>query len=455
MCMKMLQNVTISRFLTISLLSALGFFPARLSAQDTGFVVDKIIAKVDNYIVLKSELELAYQSYLAEGNPASEEARCELFNRLILNKLMVAKAEIDSVIVTDIEVDGNTDQRMQMILQSSGNSPEQLERTYGKTLEQIKMELRDQIREQLLSREMTTRITKNITVTPSEIRRFYNRIPTDSLPFFSSDVEVAQIVRVAKVSNAQKEEAKSKLIGLREQILSGANFSELALKNSEDPSAQQNGGEMGYVGRGAMVPQFEAVAFKLKLGEISQPFESPFGFHILQLLDRRGNEYNSRHILISAVPSAIDIANAEKFLDSLRTLVLNDSIKFEQAAKEYSDDQRTKGSGGYFTDDDGGTKISMRDIDPIVYQNIDLMKVGDISKPLVYRTDDGKDAARILYFKKKLPPHEANLKDDWGRIQSSALAEKKDKALDKWFNKARQDVFINIDPAFNSCKILQ
>ncbi len=455
MCMKMLQKGTISRFLAISLLAALGFFPAGLSAQDTGFVVDKIIAKVDNYIVLKSELELAYQSYLAEGNPASEEARCELFNRLILNKLMVAKAEIDSVIVTDIEVDGNTDQRMQMILQSSGNSPEQLERTYGKTLEQIKMELRDQIREQLLSREMTTRITKNITVTPSEIRRFYNRIPTDSLPFFSSDVEVAQIVRVAKVSNAQKEEAKNKLTGLREQILSGANFNELALKNSEDPSAQHNGGEMGYVGRGAMVPQFEAVAFKLKLGEISQPFESPFGFHILQLLDRRGNEYNSRHILISAVPSAIDIANAEKFLDSLRTLVLNDSIKFEQAAKEYSDDQRTKGSGGYFTDDDGGTKISMRDIDPIVYQNIDLMKVGDISKPLVYRTDDGKDAARILYFKKKLPPHEANLKDDWGRIQSSALAEKKDKALDKWFNKARQDVFINIDPAFNSCKILQ
>ena len=250
MCMKMLQNVTISRFLTISLLSALGFFPARLSAQDTGFVVDKIIAKVDNYIVLKSELELAYQSYLAEGNPASEEARCELFNRLILNKLMVAKAEIDSVIVTDIEVDGNTDQRMQMILQSSGNSPEQLERTYGKTLEQIKMELRDQIREQLLSREMTTRITKNITVTPSEIRRFYNRIPTDSLPFFSSDVEVAQIVRVAKVSNAQKEEAKNKLTGLREQILSGANFNELALKNSEDPSAQHNGGEMGLCRQG-------------------------------------------------------------------------------------------------------------------------------------------------------------------------------------------------------------
>jgi len=454
MCMKTQQNVKISRFLAISVLTAFALFSGVAKAQDTGLIVDKIIGKVDNYIVLKSEMEMAYQGYLAEGNPASEEARCELYNRLILNKLMVAKAEIDSVLVTDVEVDNNTEQRMQMILQSSGNSPEQLERTYGKTLEQIKLELRDQIREQLLSREMTSRITKDISVTPAEIRRFYNKIPADSLPFYSSDVEVAQIVRVAKVSKSQKEDAKNKLTALRERILNGENFNQLAMKNSEDPSAQYNGGEMGYVGRGAMVPQFEAMAFKLKVGEISQPFESPFGFHILQLIDRRGNEYNSRHILISAVPSALDIANAEKYLDSLRTMILKDSIKFEKAAKEYSDDDRTKDGGGFFLDEDGGTKISMRDIDPVIYLNIDTMKVGNISKPLIYRTDDGKDAVRILYFKNKLAPHQANLKDDWSRIQSAALAEKKDKALEKWFSKARQDVFINIDPAFSGCKIL-
>ncbi len=455
MCMKMLQNVKISKFLVISVLSTIALFSGVASAQDTGLVVDKIIGKVDNYIVLKSELEMAYQSYLAEGNPASDDARCELFNRLILNKLMVAKAEIDSVVVTDIEVDQNTDQRMQMILQSSGNSPEQLERAYGKTLEQIKLELRDQIREQLLSREMTSLITKDISVTPSEIRRFYNKIPADSLPFYSSDVEVAQIVRVAKVSNSQKEEAKRKLSDIRQRILNGENFNDLAKKNSEEPGAQYSGGDLGYAGRGAMVPEFEAMAFKLKLGEISQPFESPFGFHIMQLLDRRGNEYHARHILIFAVPSALDIANSEKYLDSLRTMILRDSIKFEQAAKEYSDDKATKGGGGFFTDEDGGTKISMRDIDPVVYLNIDTMKVGNISKPLVYRTDDGKDAARILYFKKKLPPHQANLKDDWSRIQSAALAEKKDLALEKWFSKARQDVFINVDPAYNGCKLLE
>lgn len=454
MFMKMRLKVKFLRFLISSLLWV-GMFSSPVFGQDTGFVVDKIIAKVDNYIVLKSELEVGYQAYLADGNPGSDEARCELFNRLILNKLMVAKAEIDSVIVTDIEVDGNTEQRMAMILQSSGNSPEALERAYGKSMEQIKLELREQIREQLIAREMTSRITKGITVTPAEIKRFFNKIPEDSLPFYSSDVEVAQIVRVAKVSAAQEEEAKNKLLDLRARILKGESFEELAMKNSEDPSAQYNGGDLGYVGRGAMVPQFEATAFRLKVGEVSMPFKSQFGFHIMQLLDRRGNEYHSRHILISAVPSSEDIADAEKYLDSLRTQIVTEKLNFEQMAKEYSDDDNTKGMGGFFTDNDGSTKISMRDIDPVVYLNIDTMKVGNISKPLQYRTDDGKDAVRILYFKRKLAPHAANLKDDWSRIQSAALAEKKDLALDKWFTKARQDVFINIDPAYKYCKILE
>jgi peptidyl-prolyl cis-trans isomerase SurA len=149
-----------------------------------------------------------------------------------------------------------------------------------------------------------------------------------------------------------------------------------------------------------------------------------------------------------------DIKNAEKYLDSLRQRIVSDSIKFEQAAKQYSDDQNTKGRGGYFMDADGGTRVSLREIDPVVYLAIDTMKVGNISKPLTYRTDDGKDAVRILYFAKKLPPHQANLKDDWSRIHSAALAEKKDKALDKWFTKSRSDVFINIDPNFGYCNIL-
>ncbi|MBS1487844.1 MAG: peptidylprolyl isomerase [Bacteroidetes bacterium] len=425
--------------------------------KDNGFVLDKIIAKVDNYIVLKSELESAYQSYLTDGNPGSEEAKCNLLNRMVMSKVMVAKAEIDSIIVTDIEVDQNTSQRMQIILQNYGNSQEELERSYGKTFEQLKAELHDQIREQLLAREMTERITKDITITPSEIKRFYNKIPSDSLPFYSADAIIGQIVKTAKVSPQQKAKTKAQLEDLRTRFLKGENWNELAKKYSEDPSARANGGEMGYFGRGSMVPEYEAMAFKLAKGEVSHPFESQYGFHIMQLIDRRGNEYNSRHILIKAEPSSDDIARARFYLDSLSRKIKKDSITFEQAAKLYSDDKDTKGHNGFFTDADGGTKVAIdKTLDPAVYFVIDTMKVGHLSKPLPYRTKDTQqEAVRVIYFKAKLPPHQANLKDDWHRIQSAALAEKKDKAVNKWFVKSRQDVFINIDPNFKGCKIIE
>jgi peptidyl-prolyl cis-trans isomerase SurA len=451
--MKMQLRRRISKFLTISSL-LLSFAAMAQTPQSAGLVVDKIIVKVDNHVVLKSDLEGAYQNFLTSGNQPSDEARCSILNSLLINKLMVAKAEIDSVIVTDMEVDNNTEQRMGVILQNSGNSPEQLEKIYGKTLEEIKVELRDQIREQLLGREMQSKITKGVTITPAEVKRFYNKIPKDSLPFYSSDVEIAQIVKIAKINSTQKEEAKRKLADLRERLMRGEDFSTLAKKYSEEPAAQQSGGDLGWVGRGAMVPAFEAMAFKLKKGEISQPFESPFGFHIMQLVDRRGNEYHSKHILLFANPSSEDINRAEKYLDSLRRQIVRDSIRFDDAAKKYSDDKGTKDRGGFFTDSDGGTKISIKEIDPVIYFTIDTMKVGHISQPIKYRTDDGKEAARILFFKTKLPPHQGNLKDDWHRIQAAALGEKKDNLLNKWFLKARQDVFISIDPEYKSCGIL-
>lgn len=441
------------RFLIVS--SLLCHCAFAQSQEPSGFVADKIIAKIDNYIILKSELDGAYQNYLSGGGRASTESKCGIFNQMIINKLLVAKAEIDSILVTDLEVDNNTDQRMNMIMQQSGNSPEQLERQYGKTLEQIKLEIRDQIREQMLAGQMQQKITKDVTVTPAEVKKFFGKIPADSLPYYSADVEVAQIVKTAKVNEQQKLATKLKLSTIRQQILDGASFTEMARKYSEDPSVQYNGGEMGYVGRGTMVPQYEATAFRIRIGEISQPFESPYGFHILQLIDRRGNEFNSRHILIAATPSKADLQDAVKFLDSIRQRITTNATTFEQAAKEVSDDLRTKGRGGYFTDEDGGTKISIKELDPVVYFTIDSLKEGSISKPVTYRMDDGKDAVRIIFFKRRLPPHQANLKDDWHRIQSAALAQKRDNIIEKWFSKARQDVFIKLDPEFNGCKIME
>ncbi|NJM25741.1 MAG: peptidylprolyl isomerase [Bacteroidia bacterium] len=423
-------------------------------AQDEGFVVDKIIAKVDNYIVLKSELDRAYQDYVTNGGTPSEQARCQYMALLIRNKLMMAKAEIDSVVVLDVEVDMNTQNRIDMILAQSGNTPEQLETIYGKSMEQIKSELREQIREQMVVREMEKTITKDLAVTPAEVRRFFNNISKDSLPYFSAEVEVAQIVKVAEVSQAQKEATRNQLIDLRNQLLGGADFTELAKKYSDDPTASYNGGDLGWVGRGQLVPEFEAMAFKLKPDEFSMPVETQYGYHLIQLLERRGNEYHARHILVSPTPSQDDLTRASNFLDSLRTRIQGDSTTFEKAAKEYSDDPGTKGQGGYFMDADGGTRLPVEDLDPVVYFKIDSMNLGDVSKPIVYRTDDQKNAVRILYYKSRVSPHQASLEQDWHRIQSATMNEKRNRVLQKWFEKARHDVFINIDPEYDYCGIL-
>jgi peptidyl-prolyl cis-trans isomerase SurA len=425
------------------------------SAQDNGgFVVDEIIAKVDNYIVLKSELDRAYQDYVTNGGSPSQQARCQYLALLIRNKLMMAKAEIDSVVVSDADVDVNSKRRMDAILAQAGNSPEDLESKFGKTLEQIQLELRDQIREQMVVSKMEEKVSEGISVTPAEVRRFFNKIPKDSLPYFSASVEVAQIVKIAQISESQKDVTKRQLIELRDRILAGEDFATLAKKYSTDPSVTGNGGDMGFVGRGQLVPEFEATSFKLKPGEISMPVETQYGLHIIQLIERRGNEYHSRHILISFSPSQDDLNKASRYLDSLRTLIINDSITFQKAAKEYSDDVQTKAIGGFFTDQSGGLQIPVDEIDPIVYFKIDSMKVGEVSTPIVYRTDEGRDAVRILFYKSRIAPHEASLKDDWNRIQVATLNEKKARMLQKWFLKARQDVFINIDATYNSCGIL-
>jgi peptidyl-prolyl cis-trans isomerase SurA len=450
MSLKFLENRLKTVFLGVFLL----YFGIAQAQEDEGFVVDKIIGKVDNYIVLKSELDRAFQEYVSNGGNPSVEARCQYLALLLRNKLMMAKAEIDSVVVSDGEVDANTQRRMDLILSQYGGSVEELEARFGKTIEQVKLELRDQIREQMIVNEMQNTITSGIKVTPAEVRRFFNRIPKDSLPFFSAEAEVAQIVRIAKVSQQQKEETKQQLMAIRDRILAGEDFATLAKKYSADPSVTVNGGDMGFVGRGMMVPEFEAMSFKLKPGEISMPVETAFGFHIIQLMARRGNEYHSRHILISPTPSEEDLTRAKSYLDSIRNLIVKDSISFQKAAKEFSDDVETKGNGGFFTDESGGTRIPVEELDPVVFFAIDSMKVGAVSSPLSYRTDSGKEAVRILFYKSRTTPHQASLQEDWSRIQTATLNQKKNEALIKWFGKARKDVFISIDPTFDFCGIL-
>jgi peptidyl-prolyl cis-trans isomerase SurA len=428
---------------------------AQEPGEETGFVIDKIVAKVDNYVVLKSEVDKAYLDYVTnQGGRGGDEIKCQFLAILIRNKLMLAKAEIDSVVVSDEDVDANTSRRISIITSQYGGSIEELERAFGKTMDQIKLEVRDMVREQMIVSEMEQTITKDLTVTPAEIKKFYNNIPKDSLPYLDAEAEVAQIVKVAKISAQQKEQTKNELLAIRDDLLRGADFGTLAKKHSSDPSVATNNGDMGWAGRGAMVPEFEAMAFKLKPNEISMPFETDFGIHIMQLLERRGNEYHARHILMSPSPSADDLKTAERFLDSLRIVIQSEKLTFQAAAKEHSDDMPTKADGGFFTDEMGATRVPYKDLDPVVYFAIDSMKVGSISRPLVYRTEGQKEAVRILFYKSKTAPHELSLKDDWNKLQMATLNQKKNGILNRWFSKVRQDVFISIDPSYEFCGIL-
>lgn len=424
-------------------------------AQQNGIVVDKIIAKIDNNIILKSELEQAYLQYVAQAQSrVGSQVKCQILESLVIDKLMVAKAEIDSVVVSDEEVMNNLNNRMNVFISRIG-SEEKIEEYYGKTIDQFKAELKDQVKDQLIVQKMQSTITADISVTPSEVKKFFNSIPSDSLPYFSTEVSLAQIVKVPSIGTTQKEEVKQRLLAIREEISNGADFEAMARKYSEEPGAATSGGNLGFQSRGNLVPPYEAAALKLKPGEMSQPVETEFGFHLIQMIERRGNLYNTRHILIKAVPSEADIEEAKKYLDSLRVQILNDSISFEKAAKEYSADQETAASGGFFLDGTGAPRVSVSDLDPVVFFTIDTMSVGTITNPIAYRMEDGKEAVRILYYKSKIKPHEANLREDYQKIAMAAENEKKNKILNNWFDRAKEDVFIQIDPEYANCNIME
>jgi len=429
-------------------------FAGSLVAQDKGTVIDKIIAKVDDKIVLKSDLENAYLQMLASGQRVTTESKCGILESLVVNKLLVAKAEIDSILVTEIEVEQNLDQRMQMILGQVGGDQAALESYYNKSLAQIQDEVRESVREQLVVQRMQSSITADLSVTPAEVQQFFSRIPQDSLPYFSAEVSVSQIVKVPEIGEKQKSEARQKLLDYKKRVEGGEKFDDLAKRYSMGPSGPK-GGDLGWTKRGSLVPEYEAAALQLEPGQISDAVESEFGFHLIQLLERRGNEYHSRHILIQMEPSEEDLAQARQYLDSLRTVIITDSVAFEKMAKEYSDDQYTAANGGFLVGETGAAYVPTDKLDFETFLTLDTMKLGNITAPLGYRLEDGKDAVRILYYKDKVQPHQANLRDDYQKISKAALAEKRNRILNSWFDKARNDVFIRIDEEYNQCQIMQ
>ncbi len=428
-----------------------------LRAQEK-VVLDKIVAKIDNYIVLRSDVEKFYLNlvYQNELNGMDEQtAKCKILEQLVVEKMMLAKADIDSIVVEPKQVENQLDGRMRYLLAQFGGDEKKLEEIYGKTADDIKDELRGDIHNQLVVQKMQTEITaKVIKPTPKEVRKFFNGFPKDSIPFMGDEVEIGHIVKIPGVNRAQKQKVRERLEELKQRALKGEDFGALARTYSEDFGSAEQNGELGWLSRGSSVPEFEAAIFRMKPGELSRIVESEYGFHLIKLTDRRGNEYLASHILLRPDYNEADATYTISSLDSLRSAIVNDSITFEKAAKEFSDDKNTATSGGLIMGPDGSDRILLDDLDSYLYLTIDTMKVGQISKPVPYRTDDGKNAFRIVYYKRKISSHQASLATDYEKISNYAFNVKKNEAIDAWFVKSKDEVYISIDEEFNQCDIL-
>jgi len=432
---------------------------AQAQETATGQVVDKIVAKVDNNILLESEVQKSYLEAVSQAQQGIEApTRCSVFESLLINKLMVAKAVVDSVIVTDAEVLLEAINRFAMVMQQFGGDEAMLAEMYGKTAEQLKAELEEVMREQLIVRKMRKTITDGITVSPAEVRAFFLNIPADSLPLFTSEATVGQIVRKPETNPKVREEIIAQLLQFKGDISSGkSTFAELAKAYSEDPGSGAQGGDLGFFRRGELAPEYEATALGLRQGEISDPVETQFGFHMIQLLEIKGSTFNTRHILRIPKASEEDIVKAERYLDSLKKEILADKIDFAKAAKEYSQDRTTSDAGGFFTDPaTTSNRLSLRTLeDPVLYFTIDTMKIGDITPPIRFEDPREGTKVRILFYKARYPAHKANLEDDYEKLKAATLRRKEDEVLSKWFVTAKEDIFIDIDPSYDRCDALK
>ncbi len=422
-------------------------------ASNAQQLLDKVIAVVGKYPLLLSDLEVYQMERLKEDPKA---VKCKAFEELLYSKLLLAQADRDSVTVSDQEIDGEIGKRLAYYLNMFGGDEAKFEAFYGKRINVFKDEIRDDVQHQLVQQKMRNKITGDTKLTPSEVRLFYQTIPTDSLPLIATELQIGQIVKMPLVTEQAKKDARTQIESYRERIVAGESFKVLAGLYSEDPGSAKTGGQLPPFGRGQMVPEFEAVAFRLKPGEISEVFESAYGFHFMQLISRKGETVDARHILISAKNTQMDVINAKLQLDSIQKSIIDNKITFENAAKRYSDDKETKQNGGLMVNQgSGNTKWDNEDISQLD-QNLvfmfDKMNVGDVTTPMNYSGPDGKPGYRILTIISRSEPHKMNIKDDYSKLLHMATFEKNKKEIKDWIEKRSKLTYIKIEPEY-LCKL--
>ena len=417
-------------------------------------VAEGIMAVVADKIILKSEIEAEYSNWLGQDNLPDPRMKCVILEQLINNKLLLRQAEVDSIVVSDEEVADQLERRVRYFSSMVGGR-EKLEEFYGKTLAEIREEFRPQIKEQILVQRMQDKLSGDVSISPQEVRQYFESVPRDSIPYLDAELEIGQIVVFPEVGALQKELTLDKINGIRERILKGERFSTLATLYSEDPGSKQEGGSLGFFGRGEMVPEFEAAAFRLKPGEISPVVKTKFGYHIIELMERRGERLMCRHILIKIPTGSREMEDARKRLDSLRSRITKENTPFGDAVRLYSQDDETRSSGGMLMNEENATsRFTPEQLSPEIYFAIEKLKPGEYSEPQPYASRDGRQGYRILFLKSRSEAHLTNMKQDYPRIQATALGMKKLRKMEAWYASARQKTFVRVHPSYRDCENL-
>lgn len=429
-------------------------------AAQSGVMLDKIAGAVGSEIILLSDIESQMAYIQSQRGRVSPDDKCMIIESLLGQNLMLHQARLDSVIVTDEEVEAQINTRMDRILALMNNDFQQFEEYYGKSVSEVRSDFKDPLHNQLLTERMQQTIMTNITITPSEVKSFFNRVPKDSLPYFNAEVELAEILYYPKVNEDEKQIAYAKISKIRKMIVEeGQEFGKVASTYSEDAGSARLGGDLGWQKRGTFVPEFEAVAYNLEPGEISEIFESPFGYHFLELLDRRGSILHTRHVLITPKITELDHLIAIDYLDSLVALMNSgDTIAtFETVLKNNGSDntQSFHNGGRMMNPQTGDTFFEISDLDPGLFFVIDTMTIGNVSSPIAREEPSGKRYYQLIKLMSRSKPHKASLKTDYSRIQEAALQEKKSKFLQSWIKEHIGNTYVEIADEYRSCPNLE
>ena len=424
-------------------------------AQPKKVIADKIIAVVGNKIILKSDIDNSIIDMQRQGIEVPADAKCMSLEQAMGIKALVLQAEKDSLPVTDEEVDADIDNQIRYFISQYG-SKDEVEKIAGKSLYQLKEDFKEGFRDRKLATAMRNKIVDGIKITPNEVKAYFEKIPKDSLPFYETEVEVGQVVVFPKASHDAELYCIEQLNEYKKQIESGKKeFGTLASIYSEDPGSKDHGGQYE-INRNQkdLDPLWMSKAFMLKEGQISNPFKTKFGYHIIQLVSRSGDDAVVRHILKIPQVTQIEMKGGFEKLDSVRAKLIAGTIDFGTAVSRYSDDEGSKFTAGMIQGRDGSF-LTIDQLDKDLVVKLKDLKIGEFSQPIEYADERGKKGLRIVYLKTKTEPHRENLKDDYNKISQRAIEQKKETALEKWFDVKTKNYFIMIDDEYKNCAAMK